>query len=143
MKEIIQPFRAIILSSQSRAALKSQPELKALRKKLLLMGGDSVVLMFEPDLRDILTRGVLFDNYPIKLREMRSSRCHSNVATLWDKNKSVKIVTGWALSDDGLWRQHSWALRNKTIIETTETRLKYFGYTLTDAEAEQFWWDNW
>jgi hypothetical protein len=54
----------------------------------------------------------------------------------------MKITTGWALSDDGLWRQHSWILRGKTVIETTETRVRYFGVTLTDAEAEQFWNDN-
>jgi len=143
MKAVDDPEWSKFLRSQTRTVLKERPELKALHKKLLSMGGDFVVLINEPDLEDILARGLLFNNCQVKLRQMQLSHCHSNVAYLWDKNRKVKIVTGWALSDDGLWRQHSWALKNKTIIETTEVRLKYFGFTLTDAEAEQFRWDNW
>jgi len=49
-------------------------------------------------------------------------------------------VTGWALSNDGIWRQHTWLLKGKAIVETTSPREKYYGFVLTDEEANQFWW---
>ena len=74
---------------------------------------------------------------------MENSRCHSNCAHIWNcKPKEYKIVTGWALSDDGIWRQHTWLLRSKAIVETTSPREKYYGFVLTDEEANQFWWAN-
>ena len=48
-------------------------------------------------------------------------------------------MTGYALSDDGLWRQHSWLIakpgRRWTVIETTCRRLLYYGVVLTEEEA--------
>jgi hypothetical protein len=41
---------------------------------------------------------------------MEDSRCHENVARLWTDKRwgLVAIGTGYALSEDGLWRRHSW-----------------------------------
>jgi hypothetical protein len=71
--------------------------------------------------------------------------CHSNVAHYWDENRErLAIATGYALSKDGLWRQHSWLLQKKVsaeqcrILETTVNREKYFGIILNDGEAEIF-----
>jgi hypothetical protein len=62
------------------------------------------------------------------------------VARLFHRNPAgTRIVTGYALSSDGLWRQHSWAMAGDGgVVETTEERLLYFGYELTAAEAEIF-----
>jgi hypothetical protein len=119
------------------------PELKRLQDKLLSIDGDIVCLQKEPDLETILSRGIVTEG-KVVLKKMAMSRCHSNVAALWSKYEpKVKIVTGWGLSADGIWRQHTWALRGKTILETTEPRTKYFGVILTPEEADQFWEDNW
>lgn len=133
------------LKERSESYLKRFPELKPLKKKLLAIGGDFVVLLPDPDLKKILKRGRMFKPSKIQMLNMASSRCHSNVSEIWsgDGTKKMKIVTGWALSDDGLWRQHSWLLRGKTLLETTVPRDKYFGFVLTEKEAEKFFFDNW
>ena len=127
---------------KTRENLKNMPEMRSLQERLLEVGGDWVALQPEPDLDKILKRGQLF-KFHFVLQKMESSRCHSNCAHLWDrKPKEYKIVTGWALSDDGIWRQHTWLLKGKAIVETTSPREKYYGFVLTDEEANQFWWAN-
>jgi len=71
---------------------------------------------------------------------MKSSSCHQNVAFLWTKRKFgiVGIATGYALTDDGLWRQHSWGILRDGVLETTEARLKYFGIVLQGERADFF-----
>jgi hypothetical protein len=76
------------------------------------------------------------------------SQCHANSAALWiGAPERFQIVTGYALSEDGLWRQHSWALERLArggdrIVETTERRLAYFGVGLSEAESDDFALDN-
>src|ERR1700687_1379667 len=69
---------------------------------------------------------------------MEESRCHENVARVWTKRQEavVGIGTGYAWSEDGLWRQHSWALLREGILETTVPRTKYFGLLLQGGEAD-------
>jgi hypothetical protein len=59
---------------------------------------------------------------------------------LWLKKEEelVAVATGYALSDDGLWRQHSWGMRRDAIIETTEARVLYFGFLMQEADANSF-----
>lgn len=125
-----------------------------LRDKLLEIGGCEVVLPEnEPDFTNIMAHGQLWDN--IATRKVRGavSRCHANAAALWaDKNGSYKdgqaviICTGYALSDDGFWRQHSWVMyarpRTNVLYETTVPRLAYFGFGLTFDMADKFWDNN-
>ena len=122
--------------------LKDNPELIPLRDKLLEIGGLEIVPRPECDLSKLLERGQLF-NLDVELEIMHPSRCHQNVGELWslwpEKNK---IATGWALTDDGLWRQHSWIIHEDTIFETTEKRLKYFGIVLNEEESELFYFNN-
>jgi hypothetical protein len=74
------------------------------------------------------------------LWEMAPSMCHGNALGLWlASGGGVRVATGYALSDDGLWRQHSWALVDGRLVETTPCpRLRYFGFELSHAEAEEF-----
>ena len=75
----------------------------------------------------------------------RPINCRSNSALLWAENKDHSvIVTGWAMSDDGVWRQHSWVrhLGTGKIYETTEKRLLYYGFDLMPDEAELFYEEN-
>lgn len=73
----------------------------------------------------------------------------SYVARYWnDHRETCAIVTGYALSEDGFWRQHSWLRRKEPtaeqyhLLETTIRRAKYFGMILTEVEAELFYQYN-
>lgn len=120
-----------------------------LNAKLLSFGGHMVIFpAIEEDAKAILNRGYL-RNGRSKMMMGRPSQCHSNTAELWERNVGtydVSICTGYALSQDGLWRQHSWLLHRYTtsrqarerVIETTAKRLAYFGFEMTQQEAALF-----
>ncbi len=129
----------------------ARPQLKRLRALLVSLGGDEIVARDEPHLLEILERGQLIvtddKNYSEQLG--RPSECHANVADIYAEMLAdapdlmdFEIMTGWALSNDGLWRQHTWGLRGGLtegkVVETTERRLAYFGFILDDEEAFDF-----
>jgi len=126
--------------------LKERPELINLWNILLQAGGFAVVPTFESDLNRLLNpdRGILLDGREAVFVRGEPISCHSNAAVLWEKNKGqVRIMTGYALSPDGLWRQHSWNLDSRYVpIESTEKRRLYYGFILTDKESEVFYDDN-
>lgn len=114
-------------------------ELIPLRKKLLSVGGREVVPSKEPDLNKMINRGHKIEPHNIIYIEGRPSQCHENSALLYRDNKDItEIGTGWALSNDGLWRQHSWAMRGSELVETTTERDIYYGIFLENKEAEEF-----
>lgn len=120
-----------------------EPRYAQFYELLLSYGGDAVVPIYEEDLGKLLKRG-RFSSGRSTLMKGRDSNCHSNSAALWDANKDKAIiVTGWALSADGIWRQHSWVkdLSGK-LYETTQKRKAYFGFDLTLKEAENFFEEN-
>lgn len=119
-----------------------------LEQKLFALGGTRMVYRYEPDLKLLLERGETFYG-TIELVSGDPHQCHFNVARLWNEQREIfSVVTGYALSEDGLWRQHSWLLRGKStvdlyhLIETTTSRIVYFGVSLTQAEAEVFYQRN-
>lgn len=65
--------------------------------------------------------------------------CHGNVAALCAGDPSLSHAFGWALTPDGMWRVHSWAVRDDgSTVDTTMERTAYFGVVLTDSERERF-----
>jgi hypothetical protein len=128
---------------QDQAIKETAPvPLVLLEQKLLRHGGRRMVYRIESDLEPLLERGEAFDG-PTDFVPGKLHYCHTNVAQFWMRNReALAIVTGYALSEDGLWRQHSWLLRrNPTagqcrVIETTIRRIKYFGFILNDSEIE-------
>lgn len=130
---------------QEKAIQETVPvSLFPLEQKLLAYGGIRLVSRYEPDLQLLLERGELFEDQA-DIVPGGSRQCHFNAVRLWSaQREALAIVTGYALSEDGLWRQHSWLLRQKPdpgearLIETTIRRVKYFGVLLTEAEAERF-----
>lgn len=116
-----------------------QPPLVDLRSELLSIGGNEVVPVWEPDVEALLAAGQVITPTEIVNIEGVPSQCHQNVARLYADHESVtEIGTGWALSSDGLWRQHSWAHRGDELVETTETRDLYYGLLLDGTRAEEF-----
>jgi hypothetical protein len=129
------------LNRRFRDAVTNQPELKDLKALLLRLGGHFIVAPLKPDedVPTLLQQGFLISG-PVRLKVMKSSSCHQNVASVWATKRFgiVGIATGYALSEDGLWRQHTWGILRDAVLETTETRLKYFGIVLQGEEADFF-----
>ncbi|HEV2643050.1 MAG TPA: hypothetical protein VGT98_10095 [Candidatus Elarobacter sp.] len=116
--------------------------LDELKRRLLSMGGWAVVLREqEPDLDAILSRGVLLSGDDAVQDIAEDSQCHFNSGMQHLLNpKGRAIMTGYALSEDGMWRQHSWIYDrdDDAVVETTEKRVGYFGVLLDDLEAITF-----
>jgi hypothetical protein len=101
--------------------------LNDLANRLLSLGGERVIIFpMDLDNLDVLSRGELFQ-MPVRMKRMAQSQCHDNSQKLINKNSQYKLATGYGLSDDGIWRSHSWVIDNDTIIETTIKREKYYG----------------
>jgi hypothetical protein len=135
------PEQEELLSRRLRAAIAKQPDLERLKDLLLRFGGEFLVAppKPDPDVPMLLEQGFLTSG-PIKLNVMQSSSYHKNVAWVWSKREFgiVGIATGYALSEDGLWRQHSWGILRDGVLETTEARLKYFGILFQGKRADLF-----
>lgn len=119
---------------QTKQALAANPHLKQLQKRLLRMGGLQVVLWNgnnDPNFTEgMLQEGASTNGRKAKLKPGQPSRCHDNALDICRKDPSrFAWCTGFALSNDGIWRPHSWVLDTKaaTIIETTVRREVYFG----------------
>lgn len=137
--------RWLRLARQRGFTLQTGPKkMSGLKEILLGIGGWAVCIPHvEPDLEKILERGRKF---PGRSKSMKGqpSQCHSNSAACWDENRELcRICTGYALSKDGMWRQHTWVYTNNgVVVETTEKRIQYYGFILTEDECEQFLFEN-
>jgi hypothetical protein len=126
--------------------LESDPKKQELKNKLRDACGVALILPnVEEDIDKILERGEFLLGKELILAEGEPNNCHKNAAKYWfDHSKKHCLMTGYALSSDGVWRQHSWCLFNKsrTVVETTEKRLLYFGFRLTRRESVVFLLQN-
>lgn len=130
-----------LLARRLRAAIELQPEIGALRTLLVGIGGVELVApsQIDPDIPALISSGFAMEGL-LECEPMERSACHVNVTRLWEAKKSdlLGIGTGYALSEDGLWRQHSWGIRRYGILETTKPRLRYFGIALQGRNADSF-----
>ena len=112
-----------------------------LRKKLLSFGGEEVCVSYnDSDTLMILSHGIVCRGAKAVKNKGIPRRCHQNAAALFDMNpQRFRVATGWALSRDGVWREHSWGVDKNIpenvdgshIVETTEKRIAYCGVVLT------------
>jgi hypothetical protein len=141
---------ALAAEGVSRGELiKEWEQFYKLHKLLISIGGYQTCFPdIEEDMGKILERGRFWPGRS-KMMVGRPSQCHSNASELWDLNHTdhdVRICTGYALSSDGMWRQHSWLThyyettyqKRCRLIETTVKRVAYYGYEMTDEEAYEF-----
>ncbi|MGO9014423.1 MAG: hypothetical protein ACLQF0_05540 [Dissulfurispiraceae bacterium] len=131
------------LHKRNQDVFQQSPQLLPLRDKLLSTAGEEVCFpVIEEDLPLLLSRGEFFSGKSSILKKGAPCQCHSNSAHLWDANrKRLALCTGYALSKDGLWRQHSFCVfkgAGGSVVETTVKRLLYFGYRFNEQEAEAF-----
>jgi hypothetical protein len=123
---------------------------RRLNEKLVAIGGD-ILVFAPPDMKPNpefnqqwvlwqLEHGQLMDS-PVTLKRKEKSGCHRNVATIWRRKQYGigGICSGYGLSDDGLWRAHTWGiLPDGGLLETTEKREKYFGLVQVGEMADMF-----
>lgn len=111
--------------------------LKKLKKRLLEFGGTRFQVDWylqhelpEERCKKLLEQGQLFDHTICRSKHIKGldNECHANAMVL-AKLKSYQHFFGLALSEDGIWRVHSFCMTKslKTIVETTEPREAYFG----------------
>lgn len=92
-------------------------------------------------LTEILASGRFEMQEDVRFVNGRPRQCHANVARKWvaQKTKRFRVVTGFCLDGDGLWRQHSWMVDAAgRVTETTLRRVAYFGVELDDEAADVF-----
>lgn len=136
---MIDPAQIQYLHERMKEAIAGQPALNNLYGRLLEVGGKAVAARYEEDAEKLLERGVEMSPKGLRMMVGDRSACHANAARLHETNpKQVKIVTGYALSSDQVWRQHTWGLWGKRVVETTEKRTAYFGFVLTPEETANF-----
>ena len=133
------------LNDRVQEVSRQQPEILTLRAKLLGIGGAEIVALpltmgIDPFVPLLEIWGQVMER-PVTYR-LEPSQCHLNVARLWEERKKgsrlIGVGTGYALSDDGLWRGHSWGLNKRGIIETTVSRVKYFDLPFGGEGADRF-----
>jgi hypothetical protein len=112
-----------------------------LRDLLLSFGGhQACIASYELDLRLLLNHGEIWLARGARKIPGRVSRCHENSLRYWYEHQdTTSYATGYALSDDGFWRQHSWVVKHGAkggvVLETTEPRIAYFGFPVEKDEA--------
>jgi len=130
--------RKIFLENKLSEGIKKMPELLKLSKRLKLLEENTILLpgLWETnsEIKRLIFRGEVFEGTDyFDLGGV--SQCHNNVIDKYLLNNDYDMVTGYALSEDGLWRSHSWLLKDSKVYETTESRLMYFGVVLKDTES--------
>ena len=125
------------LQERMAKAVRKQPLLADLYELLLSIGGVAIVADYEPDVQELLERGRRFPVRGLRMKRGYPSACHFNVAQMHEK-RGVGVATGYALSDDDLWRPHSWGYQGGKVVETTEPRQVYFGFLMKPEEAADF-----
>lgn len=114
------------------------PEARKLRDKLLSIGGGEVLLhhVSPSDISRLLERGQLWSGWKSRMLRMQHNRCHENSVRLWE-GKRGDLANGFALSKDGLWREHTWIVNGDVALETTARRVAYYGARLTEEEIRR------
>jgi hypothetical protein len=98
-------------------------------------------LLFQPNpyVGQILEQGRGFSGQGARMDRGHPSSCHWNVTLRHARSMGeVRILTGYALSEDGVWRQHSWGLEGDLVFESTDDRVLYYGYELTPEQSFEF-----
>ncbi len=112
------------------------------------------------DLTNLNGTDILHKNYCRYVLDIGlPNMCHYNSSRIFleekDNRPELVICTGYALSEDGVWRSHSWLVDAEPIvrydrtssycdgmdyfiIETTQPRLAYYGYVYSRLDSERF-----
>lgn len=126
---------------ENRAAARDNPAAKKVLSLLTSNGKNNTVIV---GLGEISWIGVLarFGRYfPTKGRirkRMQLNRCHENAEKLFFNHEVDSLAVGLALHTDGLWRMHSWGVKDGKIVETTQPFISYYGVSLLDPDLMEW-----
>lgn len=119
-----------------------------LKERLLSIGGTTIPEFIGSDdieIYNLLKSGTVSTPQisKILIRKGTPSKCHRNCCDMYERDISLRIVTGFCLSDN-TWYEHSWLLnKSNSLIETTIKRDIYFGYILSRGEeTDNFLFNN-
>ncbi len=135
----IEGKRLAHLREMEKMAFHAEPRFAELKAKLLAAGGD-MALFARADVKvldDLLDQSVFIPPGQFEICQMQVSQCHKNASWLYRRGKG-RIMTGYCLGKDGLWRSHSWLKSEAGHIETTLVGLLYCGYELSEEECKAF-----
>lgn len=129
------------------------PLMQKLKSTLARAGYAAILPHLEEDIVKITSRGEFIQPIEYYLVKGAPIRCHANSAAIWEENQNnIVLMTGYALSEDGVWRQHTWCLMVRdpdtgelcpeAIVETTVPRVLYYGFRLTNEESDNFYEEN-
>ena len=106
----------------------------------LLQYGGARIAQLDPAWDDSILNGDLRPkDKALEKLDGRTSRCHGNSSGFWLVFwPSYHLYTRYALSDDGIWRRHSWLEADMRIIESTISRDAYFGVELSGQDLFRF-----
>jgi len=152
----LKPERKQGLAADNRMLTQSESDPKKQKLKVILgraAGEAAIIAEPEADIDALLARGSFFMGTEILMWSGAENACHMNSAIFWLNNESdCDLMTGYALSEDGIWRQHSWCLLYRNlfsgedidacVVETTVGRLLYYGFKLNADEAARFFSSN-
>lgn len=123
------------LDGRRKFFIKKHPNYKKLEKLLFKIGGYR--LIYEPEMDEIfcdalLTKGKLVKGEVIVIGDEETiGRCHDTASAL-SKMLPATWIEGYALTEDGYWRHHSWLKHKKDYLEVTPMgRLRYFGVKIS------------
>jgi len=125
-------------NEKRRQAARARKSSRALRAKLLSLGGTDVVPLPDPHSEVLLQRGQVMGGKPCKKVRGEAMRCLFTAALrCFADPRACQIATGYGLTADGLWRPHSWLWDGKRVVETTAVREIYFGVILDRVEVAE------
>jgi hypothetical protein len=129
----------IFLSKRLREFSKGQPELLELRRILLKLGGEELIPPpdHDPVTNFLIDFGIVFAG-PIVLKQSGRQRGGA-LGRIWIRRLYgiVGIGIGYALEEDGLWREHTFGVLREGILETIAPKRKYFGLLLISEAADR------
>jgi hypothetical protein len=117
-----------------------------LRDLLISFGGEEACFVYaDSDTGLLLERGQLWYGDRIKKMRGEPSRCRESSIRFWylnrkvDNGNGIRFASGYALSEDGMWRQHSWCIqvdpKGNKVLEVSEKRKLYFGVLFNDDDC--------
>lgn len=120
---------------------KIQPEFRELRRILMSIGGQETAppLARDPMISFLIDCGIVF-NGPVILKRAKSGEPLTHLARAWRKRAPglVGIGLGYALEQNGLWREHTFGVLREGVLEAGAEKQKYFGLMLIGEAADGF-----
>ncbi len=105
------------------------------------IGGEETAppLARDPMVTFLIDCGIVF-NGPVVLKTARNGEPLVNLARAWRKRVPglVGIGVGYALEQNGLWREHTFGILREGVLEPDVEKQKYFGLMLIGEAADGF-----